>query len=154
MSYEQYSEPHAQTRFSPHFFVNVTLAEVTNIVRDNLLSGGQYSQVELGQNNSYGYSRDCDVLLILSSARKAYYEEEVNSVCIQFKNNKIVRYRFSKLVLLRGINKHLFNFRLMAKLVTRVEQQNLLSPALIDELKLNRFSEPPHWLYCHPNPAL
>ncbi|KAK7002143.1 hypothetical protein R3P38DRAFT_2371937, partial [Favolaschia claudopus] len=124
MSYEQYSEPHAQTRFSPHFFANVTLAEVTNIVRDNLLPGGQYSQIVVGA----GERIPCmaDVLLILSSARKAYYEEEVNSVCIQFKNNKIVRYRFSKLVLLRGINKHLFNFRLMAKLVTRVEQQNLL----------------------------
>ncbi|KAK6984492.1 hypothetical protein R3P38DRAFT_2575894 [Favolaschia claudopus] len=156
-SYEAYSAPHPKTRFSPQFMANVTLGEVVGLVRDDLLPrilpDGSVSKWNWDQTvpvtipETIVSSREeipsmADMQPIMADAKQAFYQLGVNSVCIQFKSGAIVRYHFSKLRLIVGANNQDYNFRLMSRLLARVERESLLSPALFEELKLNRFAEP------------
>ncbi|KAK6997275.1 SF3b1 domain-containing protein [Favolaschia claudopus] len=156
-SYEAYSAPHPKTRFSPQFMANATLGEVVGLVRHDLLPrilpDGSVSKWNWDQTvpvtipETIVSSREeipsmADMQPIMADAKQAFYELRVNSVCIQFKSGAIVRYHFSKLRLIVGANNQDYNFRLMSRLLARVERESLLSPALFEKLKLNRFSEP------------
>ncbi|KAJ7603176.1 hypothetical protein B0H17DRAFT_968784, partial [Mycena rosella] len=156
MSFSAYSAPHPQTRFSAEFFQHITLADGSHLVTNNFLPSilpkdtvkkwlftpaipTTISEIIVASDEEI----PCldDMLPITQAVEKAYVAEGARSICLQI-GEKIVRYHLSKIWLIVGVNNHIYNLHAASMLLARVESASLLLPDLIQDLKLNRFSEP------------
>ncbi|KAJ7667377.1 hypothetical protein B0H17DRAFT_1142782 [Mycena rosella] len=156
MSFSAYSAPHPQTRFSAEFFQHITLADASHLVTNNFLPSilpkdtvkkwlftpaipTTISEIIVASDEEI----PCldDRLPITQAVEKAYVAEGARSICLQI-GEKIVRYHLSKIRLIVGVNNHIYNLHAASMLLARVESSSLLLPDLIQDLKLNHFSEP------------
>ncbi|KAF7372332.1 SF3b1 domain-containing protein [Mycena venus] len=155
MSFAAYAAPHPQTRFSPQFFASITIADAADLIRDNrpprILSKSSVSKWAWDRTEPTAISEiivaagediPCmdDMYLITGAAEIAYYKEGAHSVCLQI-GNRIVRYHLSKLHLILGANNQMYNLAAAARLLDRIVSGKPLLPNLIEEFKLNGFSE-------------
>ncbi|KAJ7906901.1 hypothetical protein B0H13DRAFT_1880125 [Mycena leptocephala] len=157
MSFAAYTAPYPQTRFSPQFFASITIVDAADLIRDNqlprILPKNSVSKWAWDRTEPTAISEiivaagkdiPCldDMYPITGAAETAYYKEGAHSVCLQI-GNRIVRYHLSKLRLILGVNKQMYNLAAAAGLLDGIVSGKLLLPNLIEEFKLNRFSEPP-----------
>ncbi|KAJ6610342.1 hypothetical protein B0H10DRAFT_2225123 [Mycena sp. CBHHK59/15] len=82
-----------------------------------------------------------DLLPITQNIEAVFHQEGARSIYLQV-GQTFVHYHLSKIRLIIGINNQVYNLRSMASLLDRVVSYSLLTPDLIEELKLNMFSEP------------
>ncbi|KAJ7911299.1 hypothetical protein B0H13DRAFT_2272090 [Mycena leptocephala] len=150
MSFAAYTAPYPQTRFSPQFFASITIVDAADLIRDNqlprILPKTVYQKPTAISEIIVAAGKDIpcldDMYPITGAAETAYYKEGAHSVCLQI-GNRIVRYHLSKLRLILGVNKQMYNLAAAAGLLDGIVSGKLLLPNLIEEFKLNRFSEPP-----------
>ncbi|KAJ6518584.1 hypothetical protein DFH09DRAFT_1098413 [Mycena vulgaris] len=156
MSSAVYTTPHPQTQFSTEYFASITLANASDLIHNNqlprILPTGSVQKWLFDRTVPTAISEiilnfaeeiPCldDMLAITQAAEETFLQEGARSICLQI-GQKIVRYHLSKIRLIMGVNNQAYNLHAAASLLDHVQSASLLLPHLIEDLKLNRFSEP------------
>ncbi|KAJ7444729.1 hypothetical protein FB451DRAFT_1413115 [Mycena latifolia] len=155
MAFPAYTNPCPQSQFSVKYFAGITIAGAVDLIQGNHLphilprdsiqkwvfdrtEPTVSGEITLAANETIPCGED--MYPITQAAEYAFYHEGARSICLQI-GQKIVRYHLSKIRLIMNVNNQACNLHAAACLLERVVASSLLLPALIEELKLNKFSE-------------
>ncbi|KAJ7027816.1 hypothetical protein C8F04DRAFT_1266601 [Mycena alexandri] len=151
MSLAAYATPHPQTRYSAEFFSALTMAQTPQIILPKILQEGGlkgfvFTQIEPTAVDEIivtaGDAIPCvkDLLDIIQQFEDAY-RRGARSVCIGV-GSEFKKCHFSKIRLFMNINNNYLPLQWAARMVDRVVSHSLLLPAVIEDFKRCKFSEP------------